>query len=151
MENNSSLGSLIATIILIALIIVAVIGLIALAIKVAPIFRVRVEPVIYEDVYDPRNSTLQEAYDNCIAELEQLNYTIYNAAFRKEVWVKAENFSVFLELASEYDAPIIFVDAPKGRGWILGHRTSPFKAYIWFNEKLPNDETITIYYQLHEK
>jgi len=145
--NNKCVSPVLAAIILIA-ITVAISITVAFWFEALNISFIRRKRQTYLDIYDPKNSTLDEAYDNCLRELEHLNYTIYNAKFQRQVWFKTQNFTDFLKLVEEYSINTIFVDSPKGRGWFLGTRMAPFKAYIWFNNKLPNGETITIYYEL---
>jgi len=107
------------------------------------------EPII-TDIYDPRNSTLKQAYAICLEELERQNYAVYEAKFERKVWVKTETFNDFLELLVEHNKTVVFADSPKGRGWFFWNRVGPFKAYIWFNDELPSGETIAIYYELGE-
>jgi len=99
------------------------------------------------DIYDPRNSTLDEAYENCINELKELNYTIYEAEFDKKIWVEKQTLLDFLEATEQSNATTIFADSPKGRGWFFWNRVGPFKAWIWFPQKI-DGETVTVYYEL---
>jgi len=147
--NNKGLSPVLAAIILIA-VTVAVSIAVGLWMKSLGIVLFkdiyRKEPVL--DIYNPENSTLRQAYDNCLDELRQQNYTLYAARFQRKVWIKAENFTEFLGLLKEYNNSIVFHDSPKGRGWFLGTRRAPFIGYIWFNEELPDKTIITIYYKL---
>ena len=99
------------------------------------------------DIYNPSNSTLDEAYKNCIEELERLTYTIYEAEFDKKIWVEQETFLDFLEATKQSNVTTLFADSPKGRGWLFWNRVGPFKAWIWFTEKI-DGETVTVYYEL---
>jgi len=143
--NNKGLSPVLAAIILIA-VTVAVSILLAYWLDGIQVTWIQIEPVL--DIYNPENSTLRQAYDNCLDELRRQNYTIYAARFQRDVWFKAENFSEFLRLLKEYNSSIVFHDSPKGRGWLFGIRCAPFRAYIWFNEELPDKTIITIYYKL---
>jgi len=146
MRSNQAIGQVLAAIILIALTVVVSIAVAAFMGSLTFTF-LKIERGTFNDVYDPRNSTLDEAYSKCLDELQRLNYTVYNAKFQRNVWIKTENFTALLKLANENDANVLFADSPKGRGNFFGIKTAPFKAYIWFNSEV-DGETVVVYYEL---
>jgi len=149
MKDKKGLSPVIAAIILILVTVVVAVAVVAWMGALTFTFMKEREPEpIITDIYDPRNSTLRQAYNNCLEELTRQNYTLYEAEFDKEIWLEAETFSDFLDLLRDYNKTVVFHDSPKGRGWLFWNRVAPFKAYIWFNEDLPDKEIITIYYKL---
>ena len=147
--SNRTVSPVFAAIILIAVTVAVSIAVAAFLGSITFSFMRELEAV--SDIYDPRNSTLNEAYGNCIKELEQLNYTVLDAEFQKEVWIETETFVDFVGLLEKYNVTIVFVDSPKGRGWLFWNRVGPFTAYIWFNHDLPSGESVTIYYELKRR
>ena len=144
--NSKGLSSVVGAIILIAVFVVFAVAIAVWVGSISASFLwFEKEPVL--DIYDPDNSTLREAYDNCIGELERRNYTLYEAQFKMEVWLKAECFNDFLDLLENYNKTIVFHDSPKGRGWF---GMNPSQAFIWFNDELPDKSIITIYYFLED-
>lgn len=97
------------------------------------------------DIYNPENSSLWGAYNNCVEELRRQNFTLYEAQFEMRVWMRAETFTEFLDLLRQYNKTMVFHDSPKNRGFLGIGNT---QAFIWFKDELPDESVITIYYFL---
>lgn len=109
---------------------------------------IRSKKPIVPDIYNPNNSTVKQAYNQCIRTLEQSGYRLIEGEFEKQLWISASNFSDFLDFTTDHNVSTVFVDAPALRGmWLWTYPIIPEMAFIYYHIEL-NGDTVTVYYAL---